>query len=448
MAHDRLRKESLSMSPLNFDGDDSGLAEGISRLPRQSSERKTVGRKPSLRSDTPTSPAGGILHRAQLSTRKVSISEQAPYSPGDPNHTDVTPRSATTTETWNITEAAEGETTSSDDDRMSNGSNGSPKNGDVRNHAGVKIDNDLSSNGKRDSNGSTVSNGSIHGSGKGMSNMSRRSYIDMSSSFLILDPKRQTPRTYEEKVVLYRRRFHFEVICRFLGYSQGRSKLLMVMQYAAEFVKEAFRNLGFFLALSGRVQNLEDNLSEGRKAFRWFRFLEDYRRLLETLRSDKPWRELAVFAQICSLFYLFFDHINWLGKAKILDLSPDVKSFAKEWKNHSSVSRIVIDMWLDYVSHRVRLHDLLKSSMEAEDRLAKVRKMETDLMFKELENLCMFFLAARAVKIPAWLRAAGGIYGAYLSSRRLYAKCRTEVEKQGRFVPAPDLRKYPTESMD
>mmetsp|Transcript_27806 Transcript_27806/g.64140 ORF Transcript_27806/g.64140 Transcript_27806/m.64140 type:complete len:422 (+) Transcript_27806:167-1432(+) len=103
------------------------------------------------------------------------------------------------------------------------------------------------------------------------------------------------------------------------------------------------------LAVEGRARLLERELSDSRKAFRLFSFLNELHKMLQ-LRNCQD--DLCFTLQLCGHFFSFFyfvaDHWIWLVRIKVLPAqSPLVYRQAKILKNLCSLGKLLTSMWLD-----------------------------------------------------------------------------------------------------
>ena len=151
-----------------------------------------------------------------------------------------------------------------------------------------------------------------------------------------------------------------------LNTSKGRDKFSQLIQYVANFYITCMKESEEWGALVRqkkepsvvRAKKLEGNISNGRKIFRLFLWLNEITLLEETIKSKKLKTEvkfLKIISTICSFFYYLTDNIVWLANMGYMSN----KIFEYRWKKikdafslTKTVLEVVISLYTVYLKKR------------------------------------------------------------------------------------------------
>lgn len=107
-----------------------------------------------------------------------------------------------------------------------------------------------------------------------------------------------------------------------------------------------------------RAKLLENNISNGRKIFRLFLWLNEITLLEETIKSKKLKKEvkfLKIISTICSFFYYLTDNIVWLANIGYMNS----KIFSYRWKKikdgfslTKTILEVVISLYTVFLKKR------------------------------------------------------------------------------------------------
>jgi len=189
-------------------------------------------------------------------------------------------------------------------------------------------------------------------------------------------------------------------VSNIMSSSKGRDKICALIQYTADLyyvclentnipeIEEKFRNEEI---LSARVASkIEQSMSNGRKIFRFLKFLGEVKHVKKALNSNKPtWLKVMMsLSRTCSFFYYILDNILWAINIGILSEFFE-KTFAKRWKKSKdsfSLFRNVFEFILNYFKLR---NSKIKEKLYAQKLLAMKNtlvKLE-DESYDALRNL-------------------------------------------------------------
>ncbi|CDW74045.1 transmembrane protein [Stylonychia lemnae] len=112
--------------------------------------------------------------------------------------------------------------------------------------------------------------------------------------------------------------------------SKGRDKFCQLIQYTANLYVTCMKNSDEFSELVkqkkvlsvNRAKSIEDNISNGRKIFRFLLFLNEFNELHLILKNKKTGillKVLKIMSSICSFYYYLFDNIVWFTQIGILN---------------------------------------------------------------------------------------------------------------------------------
>lgn len=114
-----------------------------------------------------------------------------------------------------------------------------------------------------------------------------------------------------------------------LNTSKGRDKFSQLLQYIANLYITCMKNSEFAaMAKKGEIPNFnriklfEQQISNGRKIFRLFLWLNEIEAMRDLLHSAKLTINLKILKMIsciCSFIYYFTDNIVWLSKIGFMD---------------------------------------------------------------------------------------------------------------------------------
>lgn len=102
------------------------------------------------------------------------------------------------------------------------------------------------------------------------------------------------------------------------------------------------------IASVNKAKTLESNISNGRKIFRLFLWLNEIDGMHEIINNKKLHfniKVLKIISSICSFIYYFTDNIVWLSKLDFV--SPTVPFFNKKWgriKDRFSLCKTVMEL--------------------------------------------------------------------------------------------------------
>lgn len=96
-----------------------------------------------------------------------------------------------------------------------------------------------------------------------------------------------------------------------------------------------------------RAKSIEDNISNGRKIFRFLLFLNEYSEMNEILKNKKNpigLKLLKFMSAICSHNYYFFDNIVWFTQIGILNKFILPKFKWKKFKDIFSLWKTILEV--------------------------------------------------------------------------------------------------------
>lgn len=194
--------------------------------------------------------------------------------------------------------------------------------------------------------------------------------------------------------------------------SRGRNKICGVIQYAAKLVYNCkiYSNIP---EIAYRMKNLENaknelisgrimqEMSKGRKIFRFLKFIEELNKVFELQRSDKPpiLKLMKILDKISSFFYYILDNFMWGVNTGIFPITVTssryqqldyVKDMASFWRN-------CFNLMISVYNHKL--------STVAEQEVNFKLKMMPDQPYKKKSESYQLFVAL--IKLRKSRRLAG-----------------------------------------
>lgn len=190
------------------------------------------------------------------------------------------------------------------------------------------------------------------------------SAIFSSSSFTNLQTliNRSELKTAGTFTVKYSKTFILTFCCsisHLLKSSKGRDKLCGVLQYFADFycvcvknsnipeVRNLFLNNMIISAIV--ALKIKSSMSQARKVFRFLRFFEEIKRIVNTFESKKTWhiKLLLLFSHVMSFLYYIHDNILWGINIGILSdvISEKNQIVWKTRKNSFSLIKVCLNIF-------------------------------------------------------------------------------------------------------
>mmetsp|Transcript_16911 Transcript_16911/g.26020 ORF Transcript_16911/g.26020 Transcript_16911/m.26020 type:complete len:198 (-) Transcript_16911:1093-1686(-) len=161
-----------------------------------------------------------------------------------------------------------------------------------------------------------------------------------------------------------------------LNTSKGRDKFCQLLQYNANLYITCMKTSNEFshLVMSKQIESFnkakvfESQISNGRKIFRLFLWLNEINEIHNIIHSDKLTSNLKVFktvSAVCSFVYYFTDNVVWLQKigfvSKWVPFSKQVWGDQIKWskiKDQFSLVKTMLELFIYcYTLHIKNLED-------------------------------------------------------------------------------------------
>ena len=141
-----------------------------------------------------------------------------------------------------------------------------------------------------------------------------------------------------------------------LNTSKGRDKFCQLLQYSANFYITCMRESAEYgklvkekkISSVNKAKKLESSISNGRKIFRLFLFLNESAELYELIKQSKfplPLRVLKIVSTCCSFIYYFTDNIVYLSNMGFVEaFVPHTRMKWKQIKNIFSFTKTILEI--------------------------------------------------------------------------------------------------------
>eukprot|EP00128_Syssomonas_multiformis_P008201 Colp12_sorted_trinity150504_noHs@34691 len=237
-----------------------------------------------------------------------------------------------------------------------------------------------------------------------------------------------------------------DVFVKLLSYTRGRMRVLMLVQYSSKLTSWLLKS---YAGTAERFRILEGAVSEARKSFRYFRFIEEWKELQKCAKEQDPWTPFSVLSHIFSMYYMLLDNIQWLMDLRVIGSPERLRKALKTTKNFASLFRIILDVFLDTCQHRkdVMLLETARLSrpQSAQSINMQIRKERLFLLLKQVENVAHLVIAlngARLKRTHGALRGALGSVAALFACYRLWDVVEGEAKEEQRLTQCTCARLY------
>ena len=190
------------------------------------------------------------------------------------------------------------------------------------------------------------------------SNKNKR-YRGRSNSYLEAITSSERARNIDNKISVFAK--NTSSLRNLLNTSKGRDKFSQLLQYIANLYITCMKNSDFaVIAKKGEIPNFnrlklfESQISNGRKIFRLFLWLNEIEVMRDILHSAKLTFNLKILKMIsciCSFIYYFTDNIVWLSKIGFTDrfvpFSKRILGYPLKWgkiKDKFSLGKSILEL--------------------------------------------------------------------------------------------------------
>eukprot|EP00347_Sterkiella_histriomuscorum_P007816 403347453 len=217
--------------------------------------------------------------------------------------------------------------------------------------------------------------------------------------------------------------------------SKGRDKFCQLMQYTANLYVTCMKNSEEFADLVKqkkvlsvlRAKSIEDNLSNGRKIFRFLLFLNEFNELNEIIKNKKMGlglKILKILSSICSFNYYFFDNIVWFTQIGIINKFLISHYKWKKFKDLFSLWKTILEIIISIYVVRLK-------KRKEQQIMEKLMKLYESQKIKPNAQLGHKYLDPIFVSICGLLQAFSVVFKSMKGKKKFYKLIVQDINEQG-----------------